>query len=688
LIIDEAQRLNNKLIDQIRVLSNIELSDRKLINIFLVGQPEFKNMLMANINRPLRQRIAVNYHIEPLSEAETRTYIEYRMAVAGASWDIFEPSALREVYRYTAGFPRAINIICDHALLTGYASGADTIDAAIIQECENELRISKGSNNSYKQSNAQQSPVPARWPEIQKRPEPAAPPGPAAPSPSQPRPASPPASLPQTFVTAPRSHRGRSGIYSLMVGACILLTALAGYFWLWPQTSDTIQMPAVEETDKLEPAPEGPSEAQTPQTPPPAAAQPERSQLNSPTGDTVPQDSTTDSGAEPSAGEVLASVTAAPAASETEPVSPGLTPEDRENAGKNAGGDLTASDGQAIADAAETAPTPDPSDGAADRPGDLSLPGKSLTAMATLSAALVTEAEKNAQATDGGDSSAAQAASPEPPRATTRPATPAEATPPATAVTAQPKPVTRPPERKSAPEIPPAKAGAAATAESASPAATAPKPKPAPNPELKQTAPTGKPPSGAGATEPASKAANLAASAANPPSPANPAPAAQVPPASPTAGKPGGTTQMPAVATARTMPAAGNATLEKIGLEERLDQFLEDYCDTYTSKNLDAFADLFAAGATENGQPFRSLLPKYEKNFNLIDTIQYRIRMKDFSVEEDQTVTVNGDFFLEWLPPDKRWRENSGKISMRLKNDGSSFRVQRLDYQGAQSKKK
>jgi general secretion pathway protein A len=67
LIVDEAQRLNNKLLDQIRVLSNIELSDRKLINIFFVGQPEFKNMLMANSNRAIRQRIAINYHIHPLT---------------------------------------------------------------------------------------------------------------------------------------------------------------------------------------------------------------------------------------------------------------------------------------------------------------------------------------------------------------------------------------------------------------------------------------------------------------------------------------------------------------------------------------------------------------------------------------------------------------------------------------------
>jgi general secretion pathway protein A len=78
LVVDEAQRLNNKLLDQIRVLSNIELSDRKLINIFFVGQPEFKNMLMADKNRAIRQRIAINYHIQPADESETGHYIEHR----------------------------------------------------------------------------------------------------------------------------------------------------------------------------------------------------------------------------------------------------------------------------------------------------------------------------------------------------------------------------------------------------------------------------------------------------------------------------------------------------------------------------------------------------------------------------------------------------------------------------------
>lgn len=141
LIIDEAQRLNHDLLEQIRLLSNIELQNRKLINIFFVGQQEFNDMLREDRNRAVRQRITVSYHISPLSEAEARKYIEHRLKVAGANRQIFEPDAIREIYAFSGGYPRLINIICDHALLTGYASDLQTINKKVIVECERELEI-------------------------------------------------------------------------------------------------------------------------------------------------------------------------------------------------------------------------------------------------------------------------------------------------------------------------------------------------------------------------------------------------------------------------------------------------------------------------------------------------------------------------------------------------------------------
>jgi general secretion pathway protein A len=141
LIIDEAQRLNHELIEQIRLLSNIEMDNRKLINIFFVGQSEFNKIVNEERNKAVRQRITVSYHIDPLTEHETREYINHRLRVAGCTRDIFKPEALRVVYTFSHGYPRLINIICDHALLTGYSGGKKAIDAAVIKECEKELRI-------------------------------------------------------------------------------------------------------------------------------------------------------------------------------------------------------------------------------------------------------------------------------------------------------------------------------------------------------------------------------------------------------------------------------------------------------------------------------------------------------------------------------------------------------------------
>jgi general secretion pathway protein A len=150
LIIDEAQRLGHELLEQIRLLSNIELLNRKLINIFFVGQTEFNEMLMENRNRAVWQRITVRYHIEPLSEPETRNYIIHRLKIAGSKREIFSKDAIQGVYSFSAGYPRLINIICDHALLTGYSSGSKVITRKVVDECEGDfkLRLDVGTENN------------------------------------------------------------------------------------------------------------------------------------------------------------------------------------------------------------------------------------------------------------------------------------------------------------------------------------------------------------------------------------------------------------------------------------------------------------------------------------------------------------------------------------------------------------
>jgi type II secretory pathway predicted ATPase ExeA/tetratricopeptide (TPR) repeat protein len=139
LILDEAHRLSKDLLEQFRLLSNIELPEKKLINIFLVGQEEFNRTLMSSDCRALRQRITLTYNIQPLSEEETSEYIRYRLRVAGTETEIFNRKAVGEVYRFSQGYPRLINIICDHALLTGFVRESRKITPRIIQECSQEL---------------------------------------------------------------------------------------------------------------------------------------------------------------------------------------------------------------------------------------------------------------------------------------------------------------------------------------------------------------------------------------------------------------------------------------------------------------------------------------------------------------------------------------------------------------------
>lgn len=141
LIIDEAQRLTPEMLEQVRLLSNIELENRKLINIFFVGQTEFNRTLLDERSKAVRQRITVSHHIEPLTEMETPQYILHRLKVAGARREIFTVDAMRRVHAFSQGYPRLINIICDHALLTGYASEVKAIDVDLIRECEKELRL-------------------------------------------------------------------------------------------------------------------------------------------------------------------------------------------------------------------------------------------------------------------------------------------------------------------------------------------------------------------------------------------------------------------------------------------------------------------------------------------------------------------------------------------------------------------
>ena len=143
LIIDECQNLTQKMLEEVRLLSNIEKATTKLINIFFVGQIEFNDIILKPRNRAICQRITVNYNISALSETEIGDYIRHRLSVAGSDVPIFNPDAIKQVYEFSGGHPRLINIICDQALLSGYVNDEKIIGQAIVQGCISELEISK-----------------------------------------------------------------------------------------------------------------------------------------------------------------------------------------------------------------------------------------------------------------------------------------------------------------------------------------------------------------------------------------------------------------------------------------------------------------------------------------------------------------------------------------------------------------
>lgn len=143
LIIDESQRMGQALLEEIRLLSNIEKQFTKLINIFFVGQAEFNSIILEERNSALRQRITVNYNLGPISRKETSLYVGHRLKVAGTEERIFTSGAIKEIHSFSEGYPRLINIICDRALVTGYANGSTSISGAVIRECADEMRLHK-----------------------------------------------------------------------------------------------------------------------------------------------------------------------------------------------------------------------------------------------------------------------------------------------------------------------------------------------------------------------------------------------------------------------------------------------------------------------------------------------------------------------------------------------------------------
>jgi general secretion pathway protein A len=139
LVVDEAQNLAPAVLEQVRLLTNLETNTQKLLQIILIGQPELRELLGRNELRQLAQRITGRYHLHPLSRDETAAYVRHRLRVAGATTDIFSSAALSEVYRLSAGVPRVINVICDRALLGAYSMDSHRVTGTLVRHAAAEV---------------------------------------------------------------------------------------------------------------------------------------------------------------------------------------------------------------------------------------------------------------------------------------------------------------------------------------------------------------------------------------------------------------------------------------------------------------------------------------------------------------------------------------------------------------------
>jgi type II secretory pathway predicted ATPase ExeA len=140
-VVDEAQNLSWDLLEEIRLLTNLETSSEKLLQIVLSGQPELEEKLHHPSVRQLRQRVSLWCRTQALTETQTHAYVTERLRIAGASWQLFSDEALDLIHRFSRGIPRIINLLCEHSLILAYVEQVQQVNATIVESVATELEL-------------------------------------------------------------------------------------------------------------------------------------------------------------------------------------------------------------------------------------------------------------------------------------------------------------------------------------------------------------------------------------------------------------------------------------------------------------------------------------------------------------------------------------------------------------------
>jgi len=164
LIVDEAQNLADDVLEEIRLMTNLETSSQKLLQIVLVGQPELEQRLRHPNLRQLRQRIMLRAKTQPLTLAETESYIAQRMSIAGSGGqEVFDPEARRTIHRHSGGIPRIINLICEHCLVNAFVEEQKVVKAEMVDAVAADLDLMAGTSDSTALSVESQSLPPGKF---------------------------------------------------------------------------------------------------------------------------------------------------------------------------------------------------------------------------------------------------------------------------------------------------------------------------------------------------------------------------------------------------------------------------------------------------------------------------------------------------------------------------------------------
>jgi type II secretory pathway predicted ATPase ExeA len=659
LIIDDAHRINQELIEEILTLSNIEKAGSKLMNIFFVGHSGFNKILQEKHNSALRQSINTHLHLKPLKEDETVQLILYRLKAAGAKAEIFSSRAYHEIYQFSAGYPRMVVNICDRAMIAGCVSATHIIDKDLIIECGKDLQIS-GIKKEIKSvdylNEIPESKVPATKTTKEKNRE---------------IKKSPISELKFRIVPVART--------AILPVFLAILVVLSIYF-IYQFKSALLSWASINlDQEKL------------------TSVQSESADLN----DERKIDEeiiSADNQSAPSADESLVKPTVVDdfsdvdvnneslrIKSETETTSPSASEKK-----------VTEIFPEKMGTNTEELPLELPEIEAERESTEREF--KMLSRRLALKLKLSDIERQEADI---------QEVRLEPKTGRVIGAQPAN--------DSKARKDVQPPQSMAKklylPEIERQEADIQLVhlelnTEKASGALPTDDPRAMKDVQLMQPVAKILDPLEKERLEADTQIVRLEpeiekiigiqlADDSKARIDVQPQPSAvkNSPPQAPPVKSDLDPVTKPQQEPDIEVAGLGQVNKEdelrnRLNLEERLQSFLEGYCRTYEAKDLDHFFTFFTPDAKENGKPFHNLLPKYRHNFDVIEFINYRIELQKFKYDDEHgMVNIEGRFFLEWLPGGTRWRRNSGKIFMELQESGTSYKISRLDYYGDQPKK-